>query len=97
MRAVKEEVPVPVAKDIAGMVQYALPHRVSIPRGESTLVPIVNRYVEGATIYLYRPDRNAPGSDIHPFRAARVVNSGNVALPPGPVAIFCERASSANT
>lgn len=90
VRAVKESGPVSTASDVAGMVQYKLPRRVTIPRGESTLVPIVNNYVDGSDIYLFRPDANAPGSDRHPFRAARVQNSGNVSLPPGPVAIFAD-------
>ena len=41
-----------------------------------------------ARVVRVRPDSNAPGSDRHPFRVARVENSTGFTLEPGPIAIF---------
>ena len=76
--------PVPVA----GTVRYALSEPVSIRRGASAMVSILNQRVPGHDVFLYRPDGNAPGSDRHPFRAVKLVNRSGYTLEPGPIAIF---------
>jgi outer membrane protein OmpA-like peptidoglycan-associated protein len=83
---------VPSRSASGGMVHYELPSAVSIPNGESTLVPLINAKVEGEEIYLFKPDENLPGSDQHPSRAVRVVNTGDLALVPGPIAVFARDA-----
>jgi outer membrane protein OmpA-like peptidoglycan-associated protein len=83
---------VPRTKTTGGMVHYSLPTSVSIANGESTLVPLINANVEGEENYLYRPDKNLPGSKQHPSRAVRVVNTGELALVPGPIAVFARDA-----
>lgn len=74
--------------DVAGSVRYVLGEPVSIKRGQSTMVSILNQQIRGEEAFLYRPDRNAPGSDRHPFRVARIENSSGFTLEPGPVAVF---------
>lgn len=74
--------------DIAGAVRYDITHPVTIPKNSSTLVTIINEYLPGEDIYLFRPDPAAPGSDRHPMRAARIENKSGFGLQPGPVAIF---------
>ncbi len=91
-KAKERAVMVPTTRSTGGMVHYALPTSVSIANGESTLVPLINATVEGEEIYLYRPDKNLPGSKQHPSRAVRVVNTAKLALVPGPIAVFARDA-----
>jgi outer membrane protein OmpA-like peptidoglycan-associated protein len=74
--------------DVAGAVRYALAEPVSIRRGASAMVSILNQRVGAEDAFLFRPDRNAPGSDRHPFRAVRLANDSGFTLEPGPIAIF---------
>jgi len=73
---------------VAGSVRYQLTEPVSIRRGASSLVSILNKPVAGEDAFLFRPDANGPGSDRHPFRAVRLVNESGYTLEPGPIAIF---------
>lgn len=75
-------------RDIAGSVRYDITHPVTIPKNSSTLVTIINEYVPGEDIYLFRPDGSVTGSDRYPMRAARIENKSGFGLQPGPVAIF---------
>jgi outer membrane protein OmpA-like peptidoglycan-associated protein len=80
--------PAAVLRDIAGMIRYDITYPVTIPRMSSTLVTIINQYIPGEEIYLYRPDANMPGSDRFPMRAARLENKSGFGLQSGPVAIY---------
>lgn len=75
-------------RDVAGSVRYEIGAPVSIRRGASALVPILNQRMEGEDVYLYRPDASAPLSTRHPWRAGRLVNQGALPLQPGPMAMF---------
>ncbi|HEX5063159.1 MAG TPA: OmpA family protein [Kofleriaceae bacterium] len=74
--------------EVAGTVRYELTEPVSIRKGSSSMVSILNKSVSGEDVYLFRPDPNAPGSARHPFRAVRLVNDSGYMLEPGPIAIF---------
>jgi len=74
--------------EVAGAVRYELGAPVTVRRGASTMVSILNKSISAEDAYLWRPDGNAPGSDRHPFRAVRLVNATGFTLQPGPVAIF---------
>ncbi len=74
--------------DVAGTVRYVLSEPVTIKKGSSSMVSILNRSIAAEDVYLYRPDGNAPGSARHPFRAVRLVNDSGYMLEPGPIAIF---------
>jgi outer membrane protein OmpA-like peptidoglycan-associated protein len=74
--------------EVAGAVRYEIATPVSVPRGASTLVAILNKRITAEDAYLFRPDDNAPGSDRHPFRAVRLVNTSGFTLQPGSIAIF---------
>lgn len=76
------------AAAVAGTVRYAVGEPVTVKRGRSTMVSILNQPIEGEDALLYRPDGNAPGSDRHPFRAVRLHNGSGFTLEPGPIAIF---------
>lgn len=73
---------------IAGSVRYVLTDPVTIGRGKSTMVSILNKPITGEDVLLFRPDDNAPGSATHPFRAARLVNTSGFTLESGPIAIY---------
>jgi outer membrane protein OmpA-like peptidoglycan-associated protein len=74
--------------EVAGTVRYELAEPVTVRRGSSTMVSILNKQVTAEDAYLWRPDANAPGSDRHPFRVVRLENGSGYTLQPGPVAIF---------
>ncbi len=74
--------------EVAGTVRYELSEPVSIRKGTSSMVSILNKPIGANDVYLYRPDAKAPGSDRHPFRAVRLVNDSGFMLEPGPIAIF---------
>ena len=74
--------------EVAGAVRYEIATPVSVRRGASTLVAILNKRIAAEDAYLWRPDDNAPGSDRHPFRAVRLVNTSGFTLQPGSIAIF---------
>jgi outer membrane protein OmpA-like peptidoglycan-associated protein len=74
--------------EVAGAVRYEIATPVSVPRGASTMVAILNKPITAEDAYLWRPDANAPGSDRHPFRAVRLVNTSGFTLQPGSIAIF---------
>ena len=78
------------AAAVAGTVRYAVGEPVTVKRGRSTMVSILNQPIEGEDALLYRPDGNAPGSDRHPFRAVRLHNGSGFTLEPGPIAIFAD-------
>ena len=76
------------ANAVAGTVRYAVGEPVTVKRGRSTMVSILNQPIEGEDALLFRPDGNAPGSDRHPFRVVRIHNGSGFTLEPGPIAIF---------
>ena len=74
--------------EVAGSVRYVLGDPVTVRRGGSTMVSILNKPIAAEDAFLFRPDANAPGSDRHPFRAVRLANDSGFTLEPGPIAIF---------
>ncbi|MCX5746747.1 MAG: OmpA family protein [Proteobacteria bacterium] len=74
--------------EVAGAVRYELGEPVSIRHGGSTMVSILSKAITAEDVLLFRPDANAPGSGLSPFRAVRLVNSSGYTLQPGPIAIF---------
>jgi outer membrane protein OmpA-like peptidoglycan-associated protein len=75
-------------QQVAGAVRYDITDPVTIARHSSNLVTVVNRYVPGEEVLLYRPDPAVPSSATHPFRAARLDNQDGLELQAGSVAIF---------
>jgi len=56
---------------------------------EPTEAPITRETLAADTL-LFRPDGGTPGSELHPYRAARVALPVELGLEPGPVAVFAE-------
>ncbi len=76
--------------EVAGSTRHELGERVTVPSGTSTLVSVLSRRVVGQDVFLFRPDPGAPGSDLHPLRAARVELPAGLGLEPGPVAVYAD-------
>jgi outer membrane protein OmpA-like peptidoglycan-associated protein len=76
------------AQEVAGMMRYEIGIPVTIPGRSSAMVAIESRRLAGAEVYLYRPDPSAPGSDAHPYRAARFECPPGYVLEGGPLAIY---------
>ena len=74
--------------ELSGAVRYDINDPVTIAAHSSNLVTIVNRYVPGEEILLYRPDPSVPFSSTHPFRAARIDNRGGIELQAGSISVF---------
>jgi outer membrane protein OmpA-like peptidoglycan-associated protein len=80
--------------EVAGATRHELTDRVTVPTGTSTLVSVLSRRVPGEDVFLFRPDPGAPGSELHPLRAARIEVPVGLGLEPGPVAVYAEGAFS---
>jgi outer membrane protein OmpA-like peptidoglycan-associated protein len=74
--------------DVAGAVRYDITNAISIPRQSSTLVTIVNEYVPGEDVFLFRPDQAVSSSTRYPFRAARIESKGDLGLQGGAGSVF---------
>jgi hypothetical protein len=77
-----------VPRSTGSSFRYDITHPVTIPKTSTTMVTIVNEYIPGEDILLFRPDPSVPGSELRPFHAARIENKSGFGLLPGPVAIF---------
>lgn len=79
---------IPAPTRSTGGTRYPIARRVTIPADGSAMVSVLSTRIDAGEVLYYQPDANAPGSDAHPFRAARMVNASGVDLVPGPVALF---------
>jgi outer membrane protein OmpA-like peptidoglycan-associated protein len=75
-------------EEVAGMLRYDIQTPVTIPARASAMVAIQNRRLAGTEVYLYRPDPAAPGTERHPFRAARFECPTGQEMEAGPLAIY---------
>ena len=75
-------------RDVAGAVRYDIDRPITIPHRSSTLVTLINEYLPGGDVYLFRPEPNAPATATHPLRAARLENRGAHGLEAGSVSVF---------
>jgi hypothetical protein len=73
---------------VEGTTRYDVAAPVSIPAHSSSLVTIMSEAVRGESVLLFAPNPSAPGSDEHPFRAARIQTPSSTTLIPGPVSIY---------
>ncbi len=71
-------------REVGELLQYRIEHPVSIPRGRSALLPIVNERVDGRRLSYY--DESVRGN--HPMSAVRLVNSTGLTLEGGPLTVF---------
>lgn len=60
---------------------------MTVPRGTSAMVSILDTQATGEIVYLYDPE-SARGDSQYPFRSVRVVNPTDSTLESGPVTVF---------
>jgi outer membrane protein OmpA-like peptidoglycan-associated protein len=81
---------IPAPARSSGGTRYPIARRVTIPADGSAMVSVLSTRLDAGEVLYYQPDTRAPESDLHPFRAARMVNASGVDLVPGPVALFTQ-------
>lgn len=75
-------------EEASGAVVYRAPAPVHLEAGETALVAVLDRAIEGGEIWLYRPDAAAPGTDLHPMRAVELRVPEGLELVRGSVAVY---------
>jgi hypothetical protein len=65
-------------------VVFHVPEPVTVARGQSLLVPVVDRTVEADLVALYQPNVQAE----HPLASVKLVNDGETGLPPGVLTLY---------
>jgi hypothetical protein len=75
--------------DPIGTSHFESKGRMTVPRGTSAMVSILNTDTAGEVVYFF--DAESPrGNGMYPFRAVRVKNPTDSALEQGPVTVFGE-------
>ena len=59
------------ARRVAGLTQFELSQRVTVPGGSSTMVAILNERVEAEQAFLFRPGGSGAGYANNPYRVVR--------------------------
>ena len=75
-------------KSVASMV-FRFPQAVTLPAGNSMMLPVVSRDVPAEQLWLFQPETNAR----HPLTAVSLKNDGESALPTGILTLFEKGAS----
>jgi flagellar biosynthesis chaperone FliJ len=70
-----------------GTSHFESKSRMSVPRGTSAMVSILNSDTDGSVVYYYDSE-SARGNGSFPFRAVRIKNPTDSALESGPVTVF---------
>jgi outer membrane protein OmpA-like peptidoglycan-associated protein len=75
------------SNDPIGTSHFESESPMTVPRGTSAMVSILNTLAEGEVVYLYDPESHR-GNTEFPFRSVRLKNPTNCALESGPVTVF---------
>jgi hypothetical protein len=70
-----------------GTSHFETESAMTVPRGSSAMVSILNENTDGEVVYLYDPETSR-GNAVYPFRAVRIKNPTDSALESGPVTVF---------
>lgn len=76
------------SQDATTQVVFRVPEPISVESGHSLLVPIVAEAIPLERVSVYQPDTHPT----HPLASVRLVNDGDVGLPPGVLTLY-ERSS----
>ena len=79
----------PVANEPIGTSHFESDSPMTVSRGTSAMVSILNTAAEGEVVYLYDPE-SPRGNAEFPFRSVRLKNPTECALESGPVTVFGE-------
>jgi hypothetical protein len=72
------------ASENTTQIAFTLPYKVSVPAGQSLVVPLVDRELPARRIDLYQP-ATAP---THPLAAIELTNTAGTGLPPGVLTLY---------
>lgn len=79
----------PTGSEPIGTSHFESDSPMTVARGTSAMVSILNAEADGEVVYLYDPE-SARGNTQFPFRSVRLKNPTNSALESGPVTVFGE-------
>jgi hypothetical protein len=77
----------PEGSEPIGTSHFESDSPMTVPRGTSAMVSILNADAEGEVVYLYDPESQR-GNEQFPFRSIRLKNPTTSALESGPVTVF---------
>ncbi|MGC4066662.1 MAG: OmpA family protein [Polyangiaceae bacterium] len=77
----------PESAEPIGTSHFESDSPMTVPRGTSAMVSILNADAEGEVVYLYDPESQR-GNEQFPFRSVRLKNPTTSALESGPVTVF---------
>lgn len=78
-----------LATEPIGSSHFESESRMTVPRGTSAMVSILDTKTEGEVVYYYDPE-SARGNAQFPFKAVRIKNPTDSVLESGPVSVFGE-------
>lgn len=73
-----------LAAETATQMLFTFPAPVTLPAGDSLMVPFISEKMDAQRLYVYQPETNAA----HPLAAVKVKNDGDTGLPPGILTLF---------
>src|SRR5262249_25128298 len=76
--------PTAIAEQASAQMMFRFPHTVTLPAGNSMMLPVISRDIPAQQVYLYQPATN----DRHPLAAVSLKNDGDTGLPPGILTLF---------
>ncbi len=88
-----EELPSAEAEgaDMGALFRYDIPVPFSVANGASVLVPIVHATLDGADALVFEPG-NGAASQVHPYRALHIKNTGKTPIQPAPITVYSDSA-----
>ena len=88
-----EELPSAEAQgaDMGALFRYDIPVPISVANGASVLVPIVHATLDGADALVFEPG-NGAASQVHPYRALHIKNTGKTPIQPAPITVYSDSA-----
>jgi len=77
--------------DMGALFRYDIPVPISVANGASVLVPIVHAMLDGADALVFEPG-NGAASQVHPYRALHIKNTGKTPIQPAPITVYSDSA-----
>ena len=77
--------------DMGALFRYDIPVPISVANGASVLVPIVHTMLDGADVLVFEPG-NGAASQVHPYRALHIKNTGKTPIQPAPITVYSDSA-----
>jgi hypothetical protein len=72
------------SQEAATQVSFTFPEPLSVPAGDSLVVPLADRRIPAERVALYQPQSH----QTHPLASVRLYNDGDSGLPPGVLTLY---------